>query len=143
MNVIIRTAEFNDSGQLTLLSNQLGYDAAEKDTHDRLSKILHSDEDIVFVAEFNNEVIGWIHGFYTLRIESEPFVEIGGFVVNSNDRNKGIGKKLMDHVIEWAKSKNCSKIRVRSNSIRTESHRFFEKAGFVLSKEQKIFDRKI
>ncbi len=42
------------------------------------------------VAEDKDKnVIGWIHVFIAVRIESETFAEIGGLVVNENIRGYG------------------------------------------------------
>lgn len=142
MEIIIREAQLIDSESITTLSHQLGYETLEIDTRTRLNVILKSGDHCVFVAQKNDEIVGWIHGFYTLRIESDFFVEIGGLVVNENFRKIGVGKLLVEKVTEWSKLKNCNKITVRCNVIRKESHQFYENIGFVLNKEQKIFNLK-
>lgn len=143
MQVLIRIAEINDSESITELSNQLGYETRNIDIQNRLKKILKNEDNCVYVATENGKVVGWIHGFYSLRIESEFFVEIGGLVVNKNFRKNGIGKKLVDKVIEWTKLKNCGKVRVRCNIIRKDSHRFYENIGFEINKEQKVFTKRV
>ncbi|HPF98043.1 MAG TPA: GNAT family N-acetyltransferase [Mangrovimonas sp.] len=141
MEIIIRNAEIKDSESITELSNQLGYETLNTDIQNRLNAILKHPENCVYVATVNGKVIGWIHGFYSMRVESDFFVEIGGLVVSENSRKNGIGKKLVDKVIEWTELKNCRKVRVRCNVTRTESHRFYEKIGFEINKEQKIFNK--
>ena len=140
MELSIRQAALEDSRSIAALSGQLGYETDYKTMQDRLKTILKSNENCVYVASYNDELIGWIHGFYALRVETDPFVEIGGLVVDENFRNKGVGKKLIEFVFDWTKTKNCSEIRVRSNTIRVESHKFYEKLGFDLNKTQKIFN---
>lgn len=141
--ITIRTAEINDSESITELSNQLGYESNNDAIRNRLNEMLIDDDNRVFVATSDKKVIGWIHGFYTLRIESDPFVEIGGIVVHENYRNFGIGKILTKHLVKWAESKNCKRIRARCNIKRFESHRFYENMGFTLCKEQKTFDKEL
>lgn len=141
MEIIIRNAEIKDSESITELSNQLGYETLNTDIQNRLNTILKHPENCIYVATVNGKVIGWIHGFYSMRVESDFFVEIGGLVVSDNLRKNGIGKKLVDKVIEWTELKNCRKVRVRCNVTRTESHRFYEKIGFEINKEQKIFNK--
>ena len=97
----------------------------------------------VYVACINENIVGWIHGFYSMRVESEFFVEIGGLVIEKRFRKIGIGKKLVEKVTEWAELKNCRKVRVRCNLLRTESHEFYQKIGFEMNKIQKIFDKKL
>ena len=141
MEITIRDAEINDSESITELSNQLGYQALNTDIQNRLKKLLESPDNCVYVATESRKVVGWIHGFYSMRVESDFFVEIGGLVVNENFRKNGIGKKLVGKVIEWTELKNCSTVRVRCNVIRKESHKFYENIGFEINKEQKIFNK--
>ena len=143
MQISIRIAKINDSEFITELSNQLGYETRNADIQNRLEKILTNTDNCVYVATESGKIVGWIHGFFSLRIESEFFVEIGGLVVDENFRKNGIGKKLVYKVIEWSKLKNCKKVRVRCNVIRKESHRFYENIGFEINKEQKIFNKRV
>ena len=143
MGIIIRNAEIKDSESITELSNQLGYEALNSDLQNRLKTILEHPDNCIYVATVNGKVIGWIHGFYSMRVESDFFVEIGGLVVRENSRKNGIGKLLVDKLIEWTELKNCRKVRVRCNVIITESHKFYEKIGFEINKEQKIFNKRL
>ena len=75
--------------------------------------------------------------FYSLKIESESFVEIGELVVNEDFRKKGIAKKLVDTVLDWSVNRKHNKIRVRSNSLRNEAHIFYNRIGFQEKKNRK------
>lgn len=141
MEIFIRAAKVDDYEFINGLSDQLGYKAGIEQTKERLSEILRSDDHCVFVATDSGFIIGWVHGFYTLRIESGPFAEIGGLVIAENYKRKGIGRILVEKVTEWSTHRNVSTIRVRCNTIRNESHQFYFSIGFEEIKEQKIFTR--
>jgi len=143
MDYTIREAGINDSETIHELSTQLGYETSIAAVRNRLQKILENQDNCVYVAINSGRVVGWIHGFYTMRVETDFFVEIGGLVVHEHFRKHGIGKKLADKVIEWAVSRNCLHVRVRCNVIRKESHRFYETIGFEMNKEQKIFNKRL
>ena len=143
MNIFSRQAELKDAECITQLSDQLGYKTTIEKTQTRLAEILNNMDNCVYVIIHNENIIGWIHGFYSLRVESDSFVEIGGMVVHENFRRKGIGKMLVKKVIEWAHLKKSNKIRVRCNSLRKETHVFYNSIGFIETKEQKIFDMKL
>ena len=143
MEITIRDAEINDSESITELSNQLGYKTLNAEVQNRLQTILEHPDNCVYVALKSGKVVGWIHGFYALRVESDFFVEIGGLVVHEEFRQNGIGKKLVIKLMEWSALKNCEKIRVRCNVIRKESHKFYEKMGFEIDKEQKVFNKRL
>jgi len=141
MKITIRNASLTDSGSVAELTGQLGYQSDHRAIQERLGGLLEQEEDCVFVALDTEKVVGWVHGFYSRRIESEPFVEIGGLVVSGNYRNKGIAKLLVEEIYMWARTLACKKIRVRSNTIRKPAHGFYMKLGFEFEKEQKIFGK--
>lgn len=136
----LRTAQLHDAASLAELSGELGYPSGKKSLESRLQQLLQKDDHCVFVALQKDSIIGWVHGFYTLRVESDPFVEIGGLVVSEGYRGQGVGKALVQEVTRWAQQIPCYKVRVRSNVLRTESHGFYEGMGFVKVKEQVVLD---
>ena len=139
MNYVIREANKIDICDLTELTNQLGYSSSSNEIDERFINITNSSNDIIFVAEHEKKVIGWVHAFVAYRLESNTFAELGGLVVHENYRSKGIGKSLINKCIEWSKEKDITKLRVRCNRIRKETHVFYNKIGFDEIKEQKIF----
>ncbi len=141
MEIQIRRAEIKDSYSISELCLQFGYKTDNYQLKSRLISILPNKDNCLFVAINNEKVLGWIHAFLSLRIESSPFVEIAGFVVDEKYRNMGIGKKLLDAVYNWIKSIGQEKIRVRCNTKRLKTHIFYKKNNFIEVKEQKIFDK--
>lgn len=139
MEFLIREAKVEDASSIADLSYQLGYPSTNDETIDRLQAILSSSDNSVYVVCCRDVVVGWVHAFHSLRLESASFVEIGGLVIDVNHRNKGFGKLLINRVFEWAKSKGINRIRVRCNVIRKETHHFYQSLGFKETKEQKVF----
>jgi len=140
MRLSTRWAKIADSASVTELSGQLGYPQDIAATTNRIELILKNSDHCFFVAVDHEKVVGWVHGFYAIRVESDFFVEIGGLVVHDGYRRNGIGNMLVKCLVDWAALRNCKKVRVRCNSLRTDSHKFYEKAGFRQIKEQKIFE---
>lgn len=143
MKPVLRPAEWNDAPALTNLSGQLGYETSLEEVQNRLEMLLPLPDHRVEVALVEGKIAGWIHSFFALRLESEPFVEIGGMVVDERFRRMGIGRMLVNSAREWAKSKPCNKVRVRSNIIRQDARRFYEHLGFRETKTQAVFDLKL
>ena len=138
----IRRAMTEDAAAIARLSGELGYRVSVDGTRDRLGRILASVEDRVFVAELaNRRVVGWIHAFVALRLESEDFAEIGGFVVSETCRGSGVGTKLLAAVEQWAVARSLPVLRVRSQSKRLEARRFYRNRGFTETKEQRVLDK--
>lgn len=136
---VLREISVDDAAQITLLSAQLGYKINAQETAEQIRNVISHPDHCAFVIANQEKILGWIHAFKTFRIESKPFVEIGGLVVDENHREKGIGNKLVEKIKEWSRENNNHTVRVRCNTKRTEAHLFYNKTGFTESKEQKIF----
>ncbi|MBE5320663.1 GNAT family N-acetyltransferase [Pedobacter sp. MR2016-19] len=141
--VEIRVITKEDAESVAWLSTQLGYESDIEQTSARIKHINNSNDNCAFVALVDDKVVGWIHGFYTLRIESDPFVEIGGLIVDETYRNLKIGKQLIESVKLWAEQHQVKKLKVRCNTKRTESHRFYEQIGFKENKQQIAFEMNV
>lgn len=135
----LRTISVEDASIIRLLSYQLGYEISLEDTISNLQQILSSENHIAFVAVYDNKIVGWVHAFKTITIESKPFIELAGLVVDENYRSKGIGKLLIGKIREWSIEQNILLLRVRSNVKRKEAHRFYLNNGFREIKQQKVF----
>ena len=140
--LFVRTAEKRDIPSLKILSEELGYPSSEKQVASRLERIIASPNDIIYVStDGNDEVTGWIHVFMALRLESDPFAEIGGLVVKKEFRKNGIGKELVKAAEKWSLGKGINKIRVRSRTSRTDTRRFYERESYKVTKEQNVFQK--
>ncbi|HTA28126.1 MAG TPA: GNAT family N-acetyltransferase [Bacteroidia bacterium] len=143
MEIFIRRISIEDAASINMLSTQLGYPISLQETISNMNQVMGSTDNCAFVAIMEGKIIGWIHAFKSIRIETKPFIEIGGLVVDENYREKGIGKALVYTVIEWSKSQKNTSLRVRCNTKRLETHKFYSKLGFRETKEQKIFQVEI
>lgn len=144
VNYQIRNASLQDIPDIIELSNQLGYPSSESEIRKRLESIYSSDDHAVFVAySLENKVLGWIHVYKHQSVQSGFFAEIGGFIVSNAFRGIGIGKWLLKSVEQWTSQKNLFKLRVRSQTKREDAKRFYSKKGFVVTKQQWVFDKEI
>jgi GNAT superfamily N-acetyltransferase len=133
--VKIREANISDATSIAKLSGQLGYPATPEELRDRLLSILQKKKHKVYVAELpDKSVIGWIHVFGTQYLMAEPLVEVGGLIVDESNRGHGIGRALVETAEGWAITMGYRYLRIRSNTIRTEAHRFYEKMGYNCAK---------
>jgi GNAT superfamily N-acetyltransferase len=139
----IRLAELGDAHSIADLSAQWGYQSSHEKIKYLLNEISQNKDHAIFVLPNENQLIGWIHGIYSLRVESDPFVEIGGLIVDKDFRRHGSGKLLVNKMIEWSLSRNCHLIRVRCNIIRREANAFYGAIGFNEIKQQKVYDMNV
>jgi len=137
----IREAEPDDAAALAALSVQLGYPATAGETAARLAALRARPGDAVLVAEDGGAVLGWLHVGGKLMLESAPFAEVLGLVVDEKHRGKGVGKRLLAGAVRWAADNGFARLRVRSNVTREDAHRFYEREGFRRVKTQVVLDR--
>jgi GNAT superfamily N-acetyltransferase len=140
--VVIRPANREDAPALHPLVEELGYFAAS--IADRLCRVLDTTGHHVLVAETRKgQTVGWIHVFGTVRVESDPFAEIGGLVVARSFRGCGAGRRLVAAAERWARDNGYDTLRIRSRTERADAHRFFELQGYSVCKTQRVFERSL
>lgn len=133
----VRLAIIEDAPGINSVSKYLGYpELSDHECSDKLQQLLSSRVDEVYVALEKGKVVGWLHLFQARRLASANFYEIGGLVVNPENRGKGIGRAL----VEYATKIHSGKFRVRCNEKRRDSHAFYESVGFNSSKVQHVFE---
>jgi ribosomal protein S18 acetylase RimI-like enzyme len=87
-----------------------------------------------FVVETNNKVIGYASIHIIDKINRRSCL-IEDVVIDKNYRSKGIGRDLIDHLINYSKNKKCDKIILNSSESNII---FYEKLGFKRNEVQMI-----
>jgi len=139
--VTVRVASVGDAEAIARLAGQLGYPTEDEMLRKRLSALLGSTLDSVYVAEADGSVVGWIHVFASVRLESVAMAEIGGLIVDESHRGRGVGERLVEEAEGWAQRLGLSRIRVRTRATRTEAHRFYAREGYRRAKLQHVLDK--
>ncbi|MEM7355073.1 MAG: GNAT family N-acetyltransferase [Acidobacteriota bacterium] len=136
----IRSATAGDADSLAALSIELGYTTDSQAVAERLARLMALEDHAVFVAEDDTgSMVGWIHVFGALRLESDPFAELGGLVVAAAQRRRGIGRLLCESARDWAQQRGYGALRVRTRIEREEAHKFYRRLGFRSAKIQRVF----
>jgi GNAT superfamily N-acetyltransferase len=140
----IRLATPADVPDLTQLAGQLGYPSTTEQVAPRFDALTGKpDENALFVAEVGGRVAGWVHvHLYSLLVD-DPEAEIGGLVVDASLRGQGLGAQLMAAAEAWAREKGCPSVYLRSNTLRSEAHTFYQGLGYRLIKSQYAFRKEL
>ena len=140
MHILIRKISSEDVEAITALTEQLGYAFAPEQMLLHIKNVLSHDDTDAFVAEHEGRVIGWIGLAYRIQIESAPFCEINGLVVDEAFRGNKIGRSLIEKAKSWTRENGCDRLRLRTNVTRHDAHRFYSSLGFNEVKQQKVFE---
>lgn len=133
----------DDHATLASLCHDLGYPVDALQLAARLARIEAHPEHQLFLARNTKRIIGWVHLAQTLRITSDPYVEICGLVVDPAYRDQGIGRQLIIRSRHWSAKRGIDQLRVRCQEQRTDAHRFYRSVGFTEIKQQRIFSLRL
>jgi GNAT superfamily N-acetyltransferase len=84
-----------------------------------------------------------VHGSEQLLLESGRRCELLGLVVDARHRGRGVGRRLVAAVEDWAAERGLDQMAVRSNVARTESHPFYERLGYARVKTQHSYRKSL
>jgi GNAT superfamily N-acetyltransferase len=138
-----RGARREDGERLAALSEELGYPMTAAEAVQRLADLEAHGDHALLVAEDGGRVAGWIQVSLPRIFETPKSAEIAGLVVDSAERGRGIGRRLVEAAVEWATAKGCVAVRVRSNVVRERAHAFYVREGFREIKTQKVLERSL
>ena len=94
----------------------------------------NSSSNFGFVVEVNNKVIGYASLHVIDKINRRSCL-IEDVVIDKDYRSKGIGRDLINHLINFSKNKKCDKIILNSSESNII---FYEKLGFKKNEVQMI-----
>lgn len=135
MNIEVCEAKIENAAELSHLTIELGYPANEEKTKEWLSYLLSSENHCVLVAlNSSKSICGWVVVEKRISLETGFKAEITGLIVGEEYRRFGIGQKLVSAAVNWAKGLKLTKVVVRSNVQREESHVFYKNIGFSFKK---------
>ena len=99
-------------------------------TKDSLERLLADPNSHLYVAREEGRIVACA----CLCIYHQPFstdATIESVVVSSKMRGKGLGQKLMEHLIEEAARMKVDCIHLTSNPSRVAANSLYQKTGFV------------
>ena len=90
------------------------------------------DPDIAYVvAEWDGKVVGIASCHVQSLLHHAARVgEVQEMYVDPALRSQGVGKKLLEELIRFARDRGAVNLEVTSNQIRLDTHRFYEREEF-------------
>ena len=134
MNIQIRKATSDDIRHLLGLYAQLQPNDPPPDEDTAMTVFKQAvDRGVTyFVADDGGRIVGSC--FIAIIPNITRLCSAIGFIENvitaADCRRRGIGRKLMNAAIEYAKEQGCYKVTLQSGIKRTEAHKFYTSAGF-------------
>lgn len=138
-NVTFRPARKSDlAGIIALLADdQLGVNRESVEgnlqAYEQAFDEIDSDpNNIIYVADEGGMVIGCLQVTFiaNLTFEGARRALIEAVRVADSHQGQGLGKKLMEYVIDVARERGCKIVQLTSNKERPDAIRFYEQLGF-------------
>jgi len=140
----IRSALSSDVPSIATLCDSLGYPASEQTVARRLERVLGDGRHALFVAEGpEGEIAGWVHICERLLVIAGRQAAIEGLVVGREHRRRGMGRLLMERAEQWARARDCTEVKLRSNVERQQAREFYEGIGYVQVSTQRAYLREL
>jgi len=126
--VIIRNFSFQDMESSVKILQRVSIHTPEASKMVDIAKqFLKNDRCYACVAECNGLTIGIGCIFIIERIRGGSAAVIEDIAVHEEWSNKGVGKLIVEKLIDYARSKNCFKVNLVTNE---KNIIFYEKNGF-------------
>lgn len=120
----------------------LGYNVDVENVKKQIEKLTNDKNQHIIIGyedEITRKIIGFVHAQMYESFYSDLGLNILGLAVNPDFQGRGIGRKLMNKLEEYAVDNNISFIRLNSALKREEAHKFYEHIGYTCDKVQKRF----
>jgi len=155
MNILIRKATSEDLRIIKNFTQRLNKDqydnfdksvnpnfALSKSGNKYLQEVIDT-KGVIFLAEEENISIGYIVAVKELVGDFrliDNYCEIDFMWVNKEYRNKGVGKRLMENVEKWCKSKKIKRMRIivdadNKKALKLYKEQLFKEYDIILEKD--------
>ncbi|MCL2159820.1 MAG: GNAT family N-acetyltransferase [Oscillospiraceae bacterium] len=134
MNIEYGTLDESELMDLLELYGQLnpGDCAIDESAAKNIWKAISAQNIKYFVAKKSGKIVAscyiCIIPNLTRGARSIGFIE--NVITDEAHRKMGIGKKIMQNAIDYAREQNCYKVLLQSGARRTEAHGFYASLGF-------------
>ena len=125
------------------LLGQLGYDLTLAEMRRRYIAVADSAGHTVLVAECDGRLVGLMHLYVRPALDKPPEAIVQAIVIDTDSRNRGIGKSLMSAAERWARERGYTSVALYSNVSRDGAHSFYNALGYCLVATSHLFRRNL
>ena len=107
-----------------------------------LAEILADPARHLILATVDSRVVGTADVLVVANLthRGRPWAIVENVIVAEAERGTGVGKALMEHLIELARAAGCYKVQLLSGKQRSEAHDFYRRLGLdALAEGFKIY----
>jgi len=99
---------------------------------------------LIYLAESGSQYIGLALCFVNFATFTvKPFINIHDIIVTSDWRNKGVGRRLLGHIMKIAEEMDCSKVTLEVREDNLNAQALYKSLGFNDAKPRQFYWSKI
>jgi len=88
----------------------------------------------LFVLRVDGKVVGMANALITVSTAlGTPVVLLEDVIVNKGQRGNGLGRRLVEHVFDWAKAQGMGRVTLLADEDNTPALAFYARLGFEKS----------
>jgi len=110
-DIKVRYIDVKDYEDISNLNQRHGFPCNKEFIKNRINHIKRNTKDIIFVAEIDDRIVGYIHGSPYELIYEESLISIISTVIDKNYDISNISNKLYIEMENWAKENGFSGVR--------------------------------
>ncbi len=118
-----------------LFTQEADFEPDRRKQANGLRLIIESDHvGVIFVAHEGADIVGMVSLLFTISTaEGGPVCWLEDMVVRPDRRGNGLGSRLLQHAIDYARTHGFNRITLLTDSINAGAIRFYARHGFVES----------
>ncbi len=132
MNIQIRPVKEGDFADIVELFKEFAlFEKRPEKVTNSVEQMLKEKEYFhCFLAETpENEIVGYVTYFFSYHTWTGKSLFMDDLYVKADFRNQGIGKRLLDTVIGYARQEKCNKVRWQVSNWNKKAQEFYKKIG--------------
>jgi len=129
----VRIARLTDLNEIYNIE-KTSFDSERQMTYASLKHSLQAKQQRVFVGEIDSIIVG-----YAIIFLYKDSRRIYSLAIDRNYRSQGLGKKLMNYIIDSIKKENINKLSLEADATNLPLIKFYESFGFRTIKELKDY----
>jgi GNAT superfamily N-acetyltransferase len=133
--MLIREAQLGDFAAIKRLYAQLNPDdpiVTDGRDESAFQTIINSHHLHLFVGELDGRLVAtcYLNFIPNMTRNVSPYCIIENVVTEQELRNKGLGKAIVRHALDFAWQLGCYKVMLQTGSKRESTHKFYKSCGF-------------
>lgn len=130
--VNIKTLTLEHIDQIVELTQQLNPDMDTELLKSRQVSMFDFENHTCFGCYFNDELVGVLSGWITVRLYSGKQLEIDNVIIDKSMQSKGLGKQILQWIEQWAKVRDCLSVELNTYVHNSRSHKFYFNQGYKI-----------